>query len=308
MSFGTSLRRYYRGDELVAVRQQPAGQPASTPYCHFDHQGATQCLTDSTGAVTDRFAANAWGVEVKRTGSSINRHWYVGNAGYYRHVDRTLDYVRARYAQPGVARWVSRDPAALYEDPWYTYGDNNPDLMIDPLGLACLATNIVGSASASLCVATPRWILWCICRCKYDLQATWTLDWTVPLGGNVKDCWVEQYVDDGRRGNYKKDDKEGWPYPHTCTTTVRKKRPSKCSQYDTPGLHGDPYCFQGDRQHLSFLTCLCGKEGVIACFTWHVDFALGDCKVTQCASLFGGRSGVKGPVCQTPPPPGSRKR
>jgi hypothetical protein len=35
----------------------------------------TQCLTDISGAVTDRFASDAWGVQVKRTGTSINRHW-----------------------------------------------------------------------------------------------------------------------------------------------------------------------------------------------------------------------------------------
>src|ERR1051326_6698392 len=74
------LRRYYRGDELVAMRDVPA---ATTRYYHFDHQGTTQCLTDSTGAVTDRFASEAWGAQVKRTGSSIDRHWYVGGKGYY---------------------------------------------------------------------------------------------------------------------------------------------------------------------------------------------------------------------------------
>ncbi len=89
----TALRTYYRGYNLVAMRDVPA---ATTRYYHFDHQGTTQCLTDSTGAVTDRFASDAWGNQVKRTGSSINRQWYIGNWGYYRQVDQVLDYVRAR--------------------------------------------------------------------------------------------------------------------------------------------------------------------------------------------------------------------
>ncbi len=45
---------------------------------HFDHQGTVQCLTDMQGNVTDRFASDAWGVPVKRTGTSLNRQWYVG--------------------------------------------------------------------------------------------------------------------------------------------------------------------------------------------------------------------------------------
>src|SRR5205085_9487507 len=86
------------------MRDEVAGQ---NRYYHFDHQGTTQCLTDSTGAVTDRFAADAWGVQVKRTGTSINRHWYVGNLGYYRQLESVLDYAPYRTAlEPPLARWL----------------------------------------------------------------------------------------------------------------------------------------------------------------------------------------------------------
>ena len=52
----TPLRTYYRGHSLVAMRDEVAGQNL---YYHFDHQGTTQALTDSTGTVTDRFASDA---------------------------------------------------------------------------------------------------------------------------------------------------------------------------------------------------------------------------------------------------------
>src|SRR3712207_2745543 len=103
----TPLRRYYRGHNLGAMRDVPAAQ---TRYYHFDHQGTTQCLSDSTGAVTDRFGADAWGVEVKRTGSNINRQWYIGNWGYYRQVDQPFSYVRARYLNPALGQWLARTP------------------------------------------------------------------------------------------------------------------------------------------------------------------------------------------------------
>ena len=104
----TALRTYYRGHSLVGMRDEVAAQ---TRTYHFDHQGTTQALTDSNGTVTDRFACDAWGVQVKRTGSSINRHWYVGQLGYYRQVDQMLDYVRARYLASSLARWKSVDSA-----------------------------------------------------------------------------------------------------------------------------------------------------------------------------------------------------
>lgn len=71
-------------------------QAANSRYYHFD-QGTTQCLTDGSGNVTDRFASDAWGVPVKRTGSSINQQWYLGNFGYQRAPLLGTHYVRCRY-------------------------------------------------------------------------------------------------------------------------------------------------------------------------------------------------------------------
>src|SRR5205085_7494371 len=123
----TPLRRYYRGHQLVAMRDVPAG---ANRYYHFDHQGTTQALTDGTGTVTDRFAADAWGVQVKRTGTSINRQWYVGNLDYYRQVDQLLDYVRARYLDPPRGQWLSRDLLPVLN--LYSYADRQPALTADP--------------------------------------------------------------------------------------------------------------------------------------------------------------------------------
>lgn len=47
----TALRTYYRGHNLATMRDDVAQQGR---VYHFDHQGTSQCLTDSTGAVTDR--------------------------------------------------------------------------------------------------------------------------------------------------------------------------------------------------------------------------------------------------------------
>jgi RHS repeat-associated protein len=132
----TALRTYYRGHTLAVVREQPVGGSPATRYYHFDTQGTTQCLTEATGAVTDRFNSDAWGVQVKRTGSSLNRNWYVGGSGYQRESHSDTYYIRARVYAARVARWVSRDPV----QPWkehYTYSKNAPTRWIDPTGLLC---------------------------------------------------------------------------------------------------------------------------------------------------------------------------
>jgi len=123
-------RRYYRGHNLVAMRDGLANQ---SRYFHADHQGTTQCLTDSAGAVTDRFASDAWGVQVKRTGGSLNRHWYVGRSGYYRHLEAQIDYVRARTLALRASRWLAVDPDRI-AGLTYGYASNTPASRIDPSG------------------------------------------------------------------------------------------------------------------------------------------------------------------------------
>jgi RHS repeat-associated protein len=130
----TALRTYFRGHTLAAVREQPVGGSAATRYYHFDHQGTTQCLTDATGAVTDRFASDAWGVQVKRTGTSINRDWYVGNWGYHTQPDNGLNYVRARYFASRLGAWLSQDPIATAQR-LYVYAHCRPSVLKDVTGL-----------------------------------------------------------------------------------------------------------------------------------------------------------------------------
>ncbi|MBM3458521.1 MAG: hypothetical protein FJX77_08330 [Armatimonadetes bacterium] len=129
-----ALRRCYRGATLAGMEDVAAGERRNY---YFDHQGTVQCLTDMNGNVTDRFAADAWGVEVKREGTSINRQWYVGNLGYYREVDRVLDYVRARWLALPRANWLARDrdPRQLP----YGYAGQQPPRATDPTGWWCEA-------------------------------------------------------------------------------------------------------------------------------------------------------------------------
>jgi len=202
----TALRTYYRGDDLVAM----VDNLGARRYYYFDHQGTTQCLTNQAGAVTDRFASDAWGVQVKRTGSSINRHWYVGASGHYRDIQRSTDYVRLRIFSAPQGRWLTPDPLPLHPiilapvsagyrtilldllstrapSASYAYAHGNPALHLDPSGLrptvgggncGCISVGATASAdkcTSDLCTALnsggPAWGTFLKCSKKF-LDAT----------------------------------------------------------------------------------------------------------------------------------------
>ncbi len=194
----TALRTEWRGATLAAMQDHVAGV---TRTYHLDHQGTVQCLTDDNGVVTDRFSCDAWGNEFKRTGTSINRHWYIGHLGYYRQVDQALDYVRARTLSVGRGAWLSLDPVGrpptfllplnprardavgVSGEPGYGYAANQPELMVDPSGLKCVATNVRFTHNTPHCMpknlggdfrptGDRGWVL----GCRASMQATLRCD------------------------------------------------------------------------------------------------------------------------------------
>jgi hypothetical protein len=126
----TALRSYWRGADLLTMRDEVAGV---NRHYHFDHQGTTQALTGDNGAVTDRFSTDAWGVQVKRIGSSINRHWYIGQFGYDQAPSRPT-CARSRWIACGLARWLGKHPmpglpSSLEQDD-YPYAGNRASSLL----------------------------------------------------------------------------------------------------------------------------------------------------------------------------------
>ena len=106
-----------------------------TYYYHRSAWGDVN-LRDSTGAVVASYSYDPWGKIISQSGSlaSANPYRYRG----YRYDEVTgLYYLGARYYDPVVGRFITRDTFHGFEDDpaslnQYSYAQNNPIMSIDP--------------------------------------------------------------------------------------------------------------------------------------------------------------------------------
>ncbi len=112
--------------------------------------------------MTDTYAYEAFGTLRSRTGTTANEFTFAGEQ-----TDPTgLQYLRARYYDPSIGRFWTRDPlggAPSESQSWnpYVYVLNDPINLVDPLGLHrrpyhpnhCSIRDILGAVSAGVQVA-----------------------------------------------------------------------------------------------------------------------------------------------------------
>ena len=141
--------RYEYGDDLLL-----RGGYGAASYYLYDGLGSTRQLTDGSGAVTDGYLYDAYGVGLARTGSTVNSFLFQGQQ--YDAASGTY-YLRARYYDQNSGRFISQDPLeGNNDDPIslhrYLYGSDDPADRIDPGGqsdfsLSGISTTMAGVAS-----------------------------------------------------------------------------------------------------------------------------------------------------------------
>jgi RHS repeat-associated protein len=108
---------------------------ASLEVFHVDGLGTIRAITDATGTVTSTYRTDEWGVTTAATGSSTQPFRFAGEAQ-----DATgLTFLRSRYYDPSLGRFLSRDtwagtvvrPDTLNR---YAYAGDNPASRRDPSG------------------------------------------------------------------------------------------------------------------------------------------------------------------------------
>jgi len=133
------LRRY---TPAIAGSGSNPGIPAGLRYYHADGLGSTRLLSDSTGAITDHYAYEAFG-ELDAASSvqtSDNRFMYTGeqldpNSGFYYLRARYMDPASGRFTQQDVFTGFDSDPPSLHK---YAYVHANPVISTDPSGRVTL--------------------------------------------------------------------------------------------------------------------------------------------------------------------------
>jgi RHS repeat-associated protein len=114
------------------IRKQSANREG---FYHTDALGSTRLITDNVGLVLDRYNYDAFGANLNQINTFANSFQFAGEQR-----DGTgLDYLRARYYDASLGRFISKDPyAGSITDPYsqhsYQYAHANPVRYTDPTG------------------------------------------------------------------------------------------------------------------------------------------------------------------------------
>jgi RHS repeat-associated protein len=104
-------------------------------YYHSDYRGSTIAITDQGGNVTDRAEYSAYGSVSYRSGTTDTPFWFNGRFGVQTDPNGLL-YMRARYYNPNICRFINADPAGFDAGlNFYAFADGNPVSLVDPFGL-----------------------------------------------------------------------------------------------------------------------------------------------------------------------------
>jgi len=116
---------------------------------HSDPLGSTVATTDATGAVTARMRYDVFGERLD-SDAATTAYTFAGER-----MDTTaLQYLRARYYDPAVGRFISRDPfpaqaADTQTFNRYVYVKNNPTNFVDPSGAIGIRSLVSGFLALS---------------------------------------------------------------------------------------------------------------------------------------------------------------
>ena len=129
---GSTWNYYVYGTSLIGK----VGSDNVARYYHYDGTGHTRAITDSTGAVVERYDYDAFGsLRNTPTGLANDRRF----TGEQHDTETAYTFLRARYYDPALGRFISKDSfKGVKNDPQtlnrFIYVTNNPVTKIDRSG------------------------------------------------------------------------------------------------------------------------------------------------------------------------------
>lgn len=107
----------------------------NTSYYVYDFRGSTVAMIDNSANITHKYQYDEFGKVLQSQEADLNRFRYVGKYGVM-YEDDALTFIRARYYDPEIGRFLSEDP--IWNSNLYPYAANNPVMGIDPNGEFCI--------------------------------------------------------------------------------------------------------------------------------------------------------------------------
>ena len=130
-----AVRQILRGAMLSG------GEGTAALVYHVDGLGSVRALTDSSKAVVQTYESDEFGIPITSAGGSSQPFGFTGEQ---RDPENNLVYLRARYYDPQIGRFIQRDPlTGSLQRPQtlnrYVYVHNRPCGFTDPSGLKAQA-------------------------------------------------------------------------------------------------------------------------------------------------------------------------
>ena len=122
---GDSIIKYTYGNGLVSINNN-----GTLGYYHTDEHGNVSTISDASKKIVADYDFDAFGNETVSTDTYYNPMRYCGE---YYDTETGLIYLRARYYDPSIGRFISEDPIKDGTN-WYVYCSNNPVAFMDPNG------------------------------------------------------------------------------------------------------------------------------------------------------------------------------
>jgi RHS repeat-associated protein len=134
---GSLNTQYLRDDRIdgLQARIDMTGSNQGQYWYLTDHLGSIRNVVDASGAVVDSLVYDAFGNITSETDPTY-RGMYAWT-GREIEVEVDLQFNRARFYDPSIGRWISKDPLgfAAGDSNLYRYVNNSPTNHVDPSGL-----------------------------------------------------------------------------------------------------------------------------------------------------------------------------
>ena len=137
--------RYSHGEEIDQPLAMMRG--GASYFYHTDHLGSVRLLTDTAGAVANRYNYDAFGNWEATSYETVSNPF--GFTARERDAESGLMFYRARYYDPRIGRFISEDPIGCASNDLnlYRYVFNGPTNASDPSGKLTLVENVFVATS-----------------------------------------------------------------------------------------------------------------------------------------------------------------